>query len=39
MSLLRDSAMRVTNRAEGERLRKEKEDKKRKRLRKLWAWE
>ena len=33
--LLRDSVMRVVNRAEGERLRKAKEDKKRKKQRKL----
>ena len=33
--LPRDSAMRAANRAEGERLRKVKEDKKRKKLRKL----
>ena len=37
--LLRDSAVRVANRAESERLRKAKEDKKRKKLRKLRAWE
>ena len=37
--LLRDSVVRTTNRAEGERLRKAKEDKKRKKQRKLQAWE
>jgi len=37
--LLRDSAVRAANRAEGERLMKAKEDKKRKKQRKLHAWE
>ena len=37
--LLRDSAVRTVNRAEGERLRKAKEDKKRKKQRKLRAQE
>ena len=31
--------MRVVNRAEGDRLRKAKEDKRKKKLRKLYAWE
>ena len=35
VSLPRDSAMRAANRTEGERLRKAKEDKKRKKQRKL----
>ena len=39
MPLPRDSAVRAANRAEGERLRKVKEDKKRKKQRKLQAWE
>ena len=39
MPLLRDLAMRVVNHTEGERLRKAKEDKKRKKQRKLQAWE
>ena len=34
---LRDSAMRAMNRTEGEWLRKAKEDKKRKKQKKLWA--
>ena len=38
-SLPRDLAMRTTNRDEGERLRKAKEDKKRKKQQKLQAWE
>ena len=37
--LSRDSAMRMADHAEGEQLRKVKEDKKRKKQRKLWAWE
>ena len=37
--LPRDLSMRVVNRTEGERLRKAKEDKKRKKQRKLQAWE
>ena len=37
--LPRDSTMRVVNHAEGERLRKAKEDKKRKKQQKLWARE
>ena len=37
--LPRDSTVRTANRTEGERLRKAKEDKKRKKLWKLWAWE
>jgi len=37
--LPRDLAMRVANHAEGERLRKAKEDKKRNKRRKLQAWE
>ena len=36
--LLRDSAVRMANRTEGERLRKAKEDKKRKKQWKLQAW-
>ena len=39
MPLPRDLDMRVANHAEGERLRKAKEDKKRKKQWKLWAWE
>ena len=39
VSLPRDSAMRAANRTEGERLRKAKEDKKRKKQWKLQAWE
>jgi hypothetical protein len=38
-SLLRDSSVRVVNHAEGERLRKAKEDRKRKRQQKLLARE
>ena len=37
--LPRDLTMRTANHAEGERLRKAKEDKKRKKQRKLQAWE
>ena len=37
--LPRDSAVRMANRTEGERLRKAKEDMKRKKRRKLQAWE
>ena len=37
--LPRDSAMRVVNRVEGVRLKKAKEDKKRKKMRQLWSWE